>query len=110
MLRPLTLALLLAAGAASASPNFDPRAVPGGFGGSQPIHVDGTDGDGVPIIHRPEPNAAGSASSGVGAIMGAADDNTVSYSGPAYGSLGFSTAPRVTGNDGAGGAPIVSRR
>lgn len=107
MLRPLLLAALVAAGGAAAAPAFDPRAAVGGIGGSAPTHVDGTDGDGVPVVHRPDAPSAG-ASAGVGAKLGGAEDNAVTYRGAARGTLGFPTAPTFAGTD--DGRPILSGR
>jgi hypothetical protein len=104
MFRPLLLAALLVPIGAMAQPGFDPRSAPGGIGGTQPVHVHGSDGDGAPVIHRP---VAPGVTNGVGTVSGGTDDNSVTYSGPSQGSFGGSRAPVVVGND--EGRPVVVR-
>lgn len=107
MFRPLLLAALLASGAAVAQTSFDPRSVPGGISGNQPAHVHGADGDGAPIIHRPEVPANRAVTAGLGTLQGGADDNSVTRSGPGRGTLGSDRAAIVTGNE--EGRPIIIR-
>ncbi|MFL1462582.1 hypothetical protein ACI6QG_10295 [Roseococcus sp. DSY-14] len=106
MFRPLILAATLAAGTAAAAPAFDPRVVPGGFGGAQATHLHGNDGEGGPVIHRPDPAAGSGVSAGMARIQGGGDEAAISRSGPARGSLGAARAPRIVGND--GGGPVLS--
>lgn len=107
MFRPLLLAAVLASGAAMAQTSHDPRGAPGGVGGNQPAHVDGTDGSGVPVIHRPEIAPGAGVTSGAGTMRGGADDKSVTYSGPAQGTLGGQRPAIVVGNE--DGRPVIVR-
>ena len=104
MFRPLLLAALLTSGAAVAQTSFDPRDVPGGIRGDQPVHVHGSESDGVPIVHRP---VAPGVTSGIAKMGGGGDDMSITYSGTPEGTLGGSRAPAIIGND--EGRPVVLR-
>lgn len=97
MFRPLLVAGLLICGSALAAP--DVRSVPGGVLGYGPIHIDGTDGDGVPVIHRPEIPASRSVSNGVARQATTGIDRTITYSGPGRGSFGSSRSPAIVSNE-----------
>lgn len=104
MLRPLLVAGLLVSGSALAAP--DVRSVPGGVLGHGPIHIEGTDGGGLPVIHRPELPRSQRVSNGVARQATTGDDRTITYGGTARGSFGSGRAPVVVTND--NGRPILS--
>lgn len=97
--------LLLAAGlAVLAGTAFahDPAGRP--EAGAFAPHVIGSS-DGQPEIHRPAASSHDNASSGVGRQAGGANDTTITYSGPARGTLGFTAPPRIVDN--ADGQPVI---
>lgn len=105
MFRPLILAATLAVGTAVAAPAFDPRAVPGGFGGTEALHMHGHDGGGDQVIHRPDAANPGT-SAGMPRIEGGGDEVVIARTGAGHGTLGAARAPRIVGND--GGNPVFS--
>lgn len=107
MFRSLIIAATLISGAALAQPHPDVRAIPGGVQGTAPAHVDGVDGDGNPIIHRPEIPANRAVTAGPGRLDGGADDKSVTRTGPGRGTLGGDRAAIVTGNE--DGRPTIVR-
>jgi len=102
MFRPLLVAGLLASGSALAAP--DVRSAPGGVLGNAPTHIVGTDGGGVPVIHRPEIPASQRVSNGVAHQATTGVDRTITYSGAARGSFGAGTAIVVTNDN---GRPVI---
>lgn len=97
MFRPLLVAGLLISGSALATP--DVRSVPGGVLGHAPIHIDGTDGGGVPVIHRPEIPASRAVSNGIAQQATTGQDRTITYSGPGRGSFGAARSPTIVSNE-----------
>ncbi|MBS7789360.1 hypothetical protein KTR66_05110 [Roseococcus sp. SDR] len=107
MFRSLIIAATLVSGAALAQPHPDVRSIPGGVQGNAPAHVDGVDGDGNPIIHRPEVPANRAVTAGPGRLEGGAEDNSVTRTGPGRGTMGGDRAAIVTGNE--EGRPVIAR-
>jgi hypothetical protein len=103
MFRTIILAGSLISGAALAAPDI--RMVPGGVQGNAPIHVDGTESGGSPIIHRPEAAPDRSVRNGAASLSGGAQQPGVAYSTDGEGSHGNNKAPVVTGVD--EGRPVL---
>jgi hypothetical protein len=99
----ITVAALSFPAAAMAS---DIRMVPGGVQGNAPLHVDGTEDGGKPIIHRPAQNPSAAVRNGPGTMLGGAEDPGITYSGPGQGTHGGRRAPIVVGVD--EGRPVLS--
>lgn len=103
MFRSLLVAGLLVSGSALAA--TDVRSAPGGVLGNAPVHIDGTDGGGLPVVHRPEIPRSERVSNGVARQATTGDDRTITYGGPARGSFGAGRATVVTNDN---GRPILS--
>ncbi|WP_421989166.1 hypothetical protein [Roseococcus sp.] len=97
MFRPLLIAGLLISGSALAMP--DSRTAPGGVLGQAPTHIDGTDGGGQPVIHRPEIPASEAVSNGVARQATTGIDRTITYSGPGRGTFGSERSPTIVSNE-----------
>jgi hypothetical protein len=103
MFRTILIASTLISGAAFAAPDI--RTVPGGVLGNAPLHVDGTESGGAPIIHRPEARPGSAVRNGPAILDGGAQQPGVSYRGNGTGSHGNSKAPVITGVD--EGRPVL---
>jgi hypothetical protein len=100
------LALLIFATASSQlALASDVRSIPGGMQGNEPLHVDGTEDGGRPIIHRPSDNPANAVRNGVGSLLGGAEDPTITYTGRAQGTHGGRRSPIVIDVD--EGRPVL---
>lgn len=96
----LAIGLALVAGGAMAhDPSGRPEA------GNFAPHFMGTNGEGVPEVHRPAGSSHDVVSNGAAAVRGGIDDSTVTYSGSPQGNLGAPSVPRVVGN--VDGRPII---
>lgn len=102
MFRTILLASALLSGPAFASTAFassDIRLIPGGAEGNAPLHVDGNEAGGTPIIHRPATPPGGPVRNGPARLSGDAQEPGVTYTGPGQGNHGNGTTPSIIGTD-----------
>lgn len=68
-------------------------------------HVTGSQSEGTPEVHRPDPSSHTGVTAGVARMTGGADDSTITREGAPRGNFGFPREGRVVDNQ--DGQPVV---